>query len=196
MTQTPDSSATPTQTDDAAILAEVRHWVEALVVGENLCPFAKRELVKNRVRFSLSEAVSEEELLTDLSQELALLEQEDRIETTLLIHPRLLNNFYDYNQFLDLADALLAEMDLEGVFQIASFHPRYQFDGTLPDDVENYTNRSPYPMLHLLREDSLEQRIADYPDVDAIPENNIRRLRELGLEGIRALLARSPAAPE
>jgi hypothetical protein len=162
--------------------------VESLVVGLNLCPFAKRELVKNRVRFCVTEAVTEEQLLVDLQAELELLNSDKAVETTLLIHPRVLQEFYDYNQFLSYADGLLAQMGLNGVYQIASFHPDYQFGGTEPDDVENYTNRSPYPMLHLIREESLERSIANYPDSDQIPERNIALLNSLGRDKMQALL--------
>jgi hypothetical protein len=162
--------------------------VESLVVGLNLCPFAKRELVKNRARFCVTEAVTEEQLLVDLQAELELLNSDEAVETTLLIHPRVLQDFYDYNQFLSCADSLLAQMGLNGVYQIASFHPDYQFGGTEPDDVENYTNRSPYPMLHLIREESLERSIANYPDSDQIPERNIALLNSLGRDKMQALL--------
>jgi hypothetical protein len=170
------------------VIGPVRRWVETLVVGLNLCPFAKREWVKNRVRCSVSEAETEEQLLVDLQAELELLNRDDAIETTLLIHPKVLKEFYDYNQFLDYADSLLAQMRLRGVYQIASFHPDYQFGGTEPDDVENYTNRSPYPLLHLIREESLERAISNYPDSDKIPERNIELLNSLGRDKIRALL--------
>jgi len=177
---------TPLNQDE--IIESVRLWVERLVIGLNLCPFAKRELVKERIRFTVSDAESEEHLLHDLQHELELLSQDDTIETTLLIHPRVLTDFYDYNQFLNLADDLLAQMQLEGRFQIASFHPHYQFGGTQPEDVENYTNRSPYPMLHLLREDSLEKAIESHPDSDQIPQRNIDLMQDMGTEKIRALL--------
>ena len=166
----------------------IRQWVETVVVGLNLCPFAKHELLNNRVRFRLSGAVSQQQLLSDLRTELELLNNNESIETTLLIHPLVLENFYEYNQFLNDAEFLLLEIKLNGIYQIASFHPRYQFAGSEPDDVENYSNRSPYPMLHLIREKSLEQAIANYPDVGKIPERNIETLRAIGLEGIKKLL--------
>jgi hypothetical protein len=166
----------------------VRHWVETVVVGLNLCPFAKRELVNDRVRFSVSDAETEEQLLADLQAELELLDNDEAVETTLLIHPGVLQDFFDYNQFLNYVDRLLMQMELEGVYQVASFHPDYQFSGTRPDDVENYTNRSPYPMLHLIREDSLERAIASYPDPDRIPERNIELLESLGRDKMQALL--------
>lgn len=169
-------------------IGPVRHWVETVVVGLNLCPFAKRELVNDRVRFSVSEAETEEQLLADLQAELELLNDDEAVETTLLIHPGVLQDFFDYNQFLNYVDSLLVHMELEGVYQVASFHPDYQFSGTRPDDVENYTNRSPYPMLHLIREDSLERAIAGYPHPERIPERNIELLESLGRDKMQALL--------
>lgn len=173
--------------DDDSSLA-VRNWVETCVVGMNLCPFAKRELVKNRVRFVTTDATTEEALLQALQAELELLNTDPSVETTLLIHPKVLQNFYDYNNFLESADALVLDMALEGTYQIASFHPDYQFGGTQPEDAENYTNRAPYPILHLLREDSLERVIADYPDVDDIPQRNIALMNRLGRDTLQALL--------
>ena len=146
----------------------------------NLCPFAKRELVKNRIRFAITETVTEEQLLAALRTELELLGNDSSVETTLLIHANVLQEFSDYNQFLDHADALLVEMHLDGVYQVASFHPDYRFSGTDPDDAENYTNRSPYPMLHVLREQSLKRAIADYPDVSQIPTQNVALMNTLG----------------
>lgn len=173
---------------DENIVLAVQKWVETLVVGMNLCPFAKRELVKNRVRFVTTAATTQEQLLQTLQTELELLNTDASIETTLLIHPQVLQDFYDFNDFLSFADGLLLEMDLEGIYQIASFHPDYQFGGTHPDDAENYTNRSPYPVLHLIREDSLERVIADYPNVDDIPERNIELMNSLGTDKLQALL--------
>lgn len=173
---------------DESIILAVRQWVDTLVVGMNLCPFAKRELVKGRVRFVVTHATTEEQLLTVLKAELEVLNLDTEIETTLLIHPDVLQDFYDFNDFLNFTDRLLVEMDLEGVYQIASFHPDYQFGGTEPEDAENYTNRSPYPVLHLIREESLERAIASYPDVDQIPERNIALMNELGSEKLQQLL--------
>ena len=157
-------------------------------MGLNLCPFAKREFVKNRVRFAVSSATTEGQLLADLQAELILVKDNKDVETTLLIHPGVLQDFYDYNQFLNVADALLVQMDLEGVYQVASFHPDYQFGGTEPQDTENYTNKSPYPMLHLIGEESLEQAIANYPNSDEISDNNIELLESLGQEKMQNLL--------
>jgi len=170
------------------VIDSVRKWVEFFVVEFNFCPFVKRELVNNRIRFAVTVAATEEQLLIALQTELELLNNDESIETTLLIHPHVLQNFYYYNEFLSVADSLLVEMNLEGVYQIASFHPDYQFGGTDPGDVENYTNRSPYPMLHLLREDSLEKAIANYPDVDQIPTRNIELLNRLGSDKVKMIL--------
>lgn len=174
--------------NDEEIILAVRKWVEKLVVGMNLCPFAKRELVKDRVRFVNTAATTENQLLLALQAELELLNADPAVETTLLIHPQVLQDFYDFNDFLGLADSLLVDMGLEGVYQIASFHPNYQFGGTRPGDAENYTNRSPYPVLHLLREDSLERVIADYPNVDDIPERNIELMNNLGSDKLQTML--------
>lgn len=174
--------------EDDRVIAAVRQWVESVVVDLNLCPFAKRELVKNRVRFSVTEATTEERLLTELEAELQRLTCDSSIETTLLIHPNVLADFFDYNQFLNYADGLLVQMKLEGVYQVASFHPNYQFGGTDPEDAENYTNRSPYPLLHLIREESLERALADFPDANQIPVRNIELMNSLGCDQLQALL--------
>ncbi|MDV2077887.1 DUF1415 domain-containing protein [Marinobacter xestospongiae] len=175
-----------------------RRWVERVVVALNLCPFARKELVQERIRFVCSEAVSEEALLCDVHDELQYLEQHPDVETTLLIHPRVLQEFGAYLDGLADAEALLAHLGFEGVYQIASFHPDYQFAGTDNEAAENYTNRSPYPMMHLLREQSLEQAIAGYPDIDSIPRNNIDRVASLGVPAMRAMVAEclQTAGPE
>ncbi|MGD9661238.1 MAG: DUF1415 domain-containing protein [Porticoccaceae bacterium] len=182
----PESVAQPLYRDD--IITQVRQWVETLVVGLNLCPFAKRELVKDRIRFSVSTATDEWQLLADLEDELKLLEENAAIETTLLIHPQVLEDFSAYNQFLNLADRLLDQLRLRGVFQVASFHPHYVFADSEEDDVDNFTNRAPYPILHLLREDSLERAIANYANAELIPERNIALMRELGRNHMETLL--------
>jgi len=154
----------------------------------NLCPFAKRELTRNRVRFALTAAETEEALLMALQAELELLNSNTSIETTLLIHVNVLQDFDDYNQFLNYTDKLLRQTGLEGVYQIASFHPHYRFDGTGSDDAENYTNRSPYPMLHIIREESLAGAIAESANVDQIPARNIALMDKLGQARLRTLL--------
>jgi len=173
---------------NAHIVESVQLWVQRLVVDMNLCPFAKRELVKDRVRFVVADARTPEQLLLALQRELERLECDSSVETTLLIHPDVLQRFDDYNQFLDVADNLLVDMQLDGVYQIASFHPAYRFAGTAPDDAENYTNRSPFPLLHLLREDSLERAIASHPDVAGIPERNIALMNATGKQRLQSIL--------
>lgn len=173
------------------IIKSVQHWLATVVVGLNLCPFAKQVLVNNRIRFSVTEAESEAMLLKALQTELEVLNRDETIDTTLLIHPRVLQDFYDYNQFLNTVDTLLVQLELEGIYQVASFHPDYQFAGTEADDVENYTNKSPYPMLHLIREESLEQAIENFPDPERISERNITLLKSLGRDNMRALLRSS-----
>ncbi|MFT7560295.1 MAG: hypothetical protein ACI93R_002213 [Flavobacteriales bacterium] len=170
-------------------LWETLAWLEKLVIDLNLCPFAKRELLKNRVRFSLCTEEKQELLLGQLEEELDNLSEHPEIETTLLVHPNAFADFYDFNDFLGRADALLRIMDLEGVFQIASFHPQYQFSGTDVDDAENFTNRSPYPCLHLIREESLEHAVDSHPDPEGIPTRNIELMNSMGVEKIQALLA-------
>lgn len=170
------------------IITPTKNWVEKIVAGMNLCPFAKREIVKDRVRYTVSEVTAQDQLLMDLKMELELLNANTDIETTLFIHPNILHDFYDYNDFLELTDSLLVEMKLDGIYQIASFHPDYQFGGTDFDDAENYTNRSPYQMLHLIREASLEKAVTNYPDPDNIPERNIKLMNELGTDKMKELL--------
>ena len=170
------------------VIQTTRNWVQSVVIQLNLCPFAHQVYARKQVRFKVSEATSVATLLAHLEQELERLQQDDAIETTLLIHPRVLTNFYDYNDVLDLADQLLVDLHLEGIFQIASFHPDYQFSGTQPEDVENYTNKSPYPMLHLLREDRVAAAIDNFPGTEKIPEANVARLRQLGPKKMQALL--------
>lgn len=177
---------------DSAIdpIAATRNWLEKAVIGLNLCPFAKAVYVKNQVRLVLSDATTPEALVEQLAEELLLLRDTpaEQIDTTLIIHPDVLTDFLDYNDFLDNADAAVEALDLGGVMQVASFHPDYQFDGTHPDDPSNYTNRAPYPTLHLLREDSVERAVAAFPDPDVIVERNIATLDKLGAAGFKRLL--------
>lgn len=180
----------PTAADHDEPIAATRQWLERAVIGLNLCPFAKAVQAKAQVRFVLSDASTPEALLAQLGEELLLLRDTpaEQIDTTLLVHPQVLGDFLDYNDFLDQADALVEALDLEGVVQVASFHPQYQFAGTAPDDVENFTNRSPHPTLHLLREDSVARALDAYPDPGAIIERNIATLQRLGADGWRKLL--------
>lgn len=175
-----------------AVIAATRDWLEKAVIGLGLCPFARAVHAKGLVRYTVSAAQSPEALAEDLVAELRAIVAADpaAVETTLLVHPGVLADFEDYNDFLDIADALLDELGLAGVIQIASFHPRYRFEGTMKDAIENYTNRSPYPMLHLLREDSVEKAVTTYPDVADIPEKNIETMNRLGLDGWLALMSK------
>lgn len=171
-------------------VARTRLWLERAVIGLNLCPFAKAVTVKQQVRLVLCPATTPEALLQALADELAHLRDTpaDITDTTLLIHPHVLTDFLDYNDFLDLADALVQDMDLEGVLQVASFHPDYRFaDSRGDDDITDYTNRAPYPTLHLLREDSVSRAVAAYPDPDAIVSRNLHTLSQLGHAGWRRL---------
>lgn len=186
-----DARADATGFDADAIEADIRRWLERAVIGLNLCPFAKAVYVKRQVRIVVSDASTERALLEQLGEELALLRDTpaEVVDTTLLVHPQVLGDFLDYNDFLDDADGLVEAMELDGVLQIASFHPDYRFADTAPDDAGNLTNRAPWPILHLLREDSIDRAVAAYPDPDGIIERNIATMRELGIEGFRRLLA-------
>jgi hypothetical protein len=176
----------------SSALDATRAWVDAVVVGLGLCPFASEVLAAGRVRLVESSARSGADLLGALDRELAHLLRTPVTEcdTTLLVHPHALRDFVDYNDFLDVAEALLRERGCEGVVQIASFHPDYVFAGAPADDPANWTNRSPHPMLQLLREESIADAIAVHPDVAAIPVRNAARLRELGVDAVRARLER------
>jgi hypothetical protein len=175
--------------EDLRIVAATRTWVERAVVGLNLCPFARAPLVNQRVRFRVSQATDTDALLDDLCSELQSLNAADPqdCETTLLIHPHVLKDFLEFNDFLDSADAAVEVLKLEGELQVASFHPDYCFADSAPDDIENYTNRSPYPILHLLRESSIERAVDAIADPDEIYRRNIETLRRLGTDGWDAL---------
>lgn len=179
-------TATPSA-DDA--IAATRAWIEKAVIGLNLCPFAGPVFVHGQIRTRVSDARTPEALLADLEAELRLLAAAPATEvsTTLLVHPQVLEDFLVYNDFLDVAEAAVERLGFEGVLQVASFHPRYQFEGTAPDDISNFTNRSPYPTLHLLREASVDEAIAAYPQTEEIYERNIETLRRLGPAGWKAL---------
>jgi hypothetical protein len=181
----------PAESHDVVIDA-TRHWLTEAVIGLNLCPFAKAVHVKGQIRYAVSDANSLEAVLTDLKTELQTLVAADpvAIDTTLLILPRALADFLDFNDCLFFADRLIKQLRLEGVIQIASFHPHYQFEGSEPDDIENYTNRAPYPILHLLREDSIERAVQAFPDAEDIYERNQETLRRIGLAGWDALMKR------
>jgi len=172
-------------------ITATQRWLEHAVIGLNLCPFAKAVHLKQQIRWVESPARDAEGLLADLVHELQFLAAADpeTVDTTLLIHPRALNDFLDYNDFLDVADNAIDELGLAGILQVASFHPDYQFEGTATDDVDNFSNRSPYPTLHLLREDSVARAVAAFPDAASIYERNIETLRRLGAKGWRMLMS-------
>ncbi len=185
---------TPQPTHDEAIAA-TRRWLERAVIGLNLCPFAKHVHVKGQVRYAVSRAQTSDALLDDLERELKKLvaTKAEILDTTLLIVPYTLTAFEDFVKFLDLVEFAVKIQGLVGVVQVASFHPQYQFAGTEGDDVSNYTNRAPYPTLHLLREASLTKAVEAFPDTDEIYQGNIRTLRTLGVAGWRALEVDVPA---
>jgi hypothetical protein len=177
-------------TDDSQIaIDDTRRWLERAVIGLNLCPFAKSVHVKGQVHYAVSAARHPERLLQDLTDELNALVALDAAvrDTTLLIAPDCLGNFLDFNDFLAQADQVLVDLALDGVIQIASLHPEYQFAGTDVDDVTNFTNRSPYPTLHLLREDSIDRAVQAFPDAETIFEVNMQTMARLGLAGWTAL---------
>ena len=174
-----------TTPDSATVTDHTRQWLEKAVIGLNLCPFAKAPHVKNLVRISVSQARHLDGFLEDLDRELQLLGDTpaDELETTLLVHPTLFPDFDTFNQMLDIADTAVVDNGLEGIVQIAPFHPDFQFEGTDLDDIGNYTNRSPYPTLHLIREDSIAKAAQAFPDASAIFERNIALLEKMGHEG-------------
>jgi hypothetical protein len=186
----PADSTASVSTREPEAIAATRCWLERAVIGLNLCPFAKAVHVKQQVRFVLSEARDTDALRDTLERELRLLADTpaDAIDTTLLVHPHVLQDFLAYNDFLDVADMTVRTLGLEGEFQVASFHPDYVFAGEPAADPSNCTNRAPYPTLHLLREASIDRAVAAYPEPDVIVERNIATLRRLGVDGFRRLL--------
>ncbi|SHE80736.1 hypothetical protein SAMN04487965_0694 [Microbulbifer donghaiensis] len=174
---------------DQEIVDSVQQWLRDVVVGLNLCPFARKPMRAGQIRYKVSEARDDESLMAELLEEFRLLDNTpvEELETTLLIVPQHLQEFADFNQFLDLAEWLIERQEYTGIYQLATFHPDYQFAGTRPDDAENLTNRTPYPILHLLREASLARALENYPDPESIPANNIRRVEGLSEEQKRLL---------
>jgi hypothetical protein len=176
--------------DNLNAIEQTQQWIESVVVGLNFCPFAKRELRKNAVRFVVNENSDRQQILENLITECEFLDANSETETTLLILPNGFEDFLSYLDLTELAEDLLAEQGYEGVYQVASFHPDYCFADTDSADAANFTNRSPYPMLHLLREASLDIAIDNYPDIDSIPENNMQKARSLGVQYFRDCLAK------
>lgn len=177
---------------DDVVLSQTRAWLTEIVIGLELCPFAKPVHVKGQIRYFVSPAETAEALLQDLLHELHALSVADPalIDTTLLIHPRALADFLDFNDFLSVVEFVLQHLGFEGELQVASFHPDYRFAGNAADDMANYVTRSPYPMLHLLREASVDRAVAVFPDASGIIDKNIATLRTLGLDGWRRLMCR------
>lgn len=175
--------------ENTPYLISTRKWVEKVVIGLHLCPFANVPFTKNQIRYALSTATSEQGLRQDFLAELAFLLQHDpaEMETSILVHPFCLEKFEDYWDFMAQAEEWIYTFGVEGEIQLASFHPEFRFEGTNNDDPENYTNRSPFPMIHLLREESVEWAVDHHPDSSAIPERNIELLRKMGLKEIQAL---------
>jgi hypothetical protein len=194
-------SATPgatarSQLPAETVIARTRAWVEQAVIGLNLCPFAKAVQVRDQIRYLVSTATDADGLLQLLTEELHLLAAADPValETTLLIHPQVMNDFLDFNDFLEAADAAVEALGYAGVLQVASFHPMYQFEGTTADDVTNASNRSPFPTLHLLRESSIDRAVQAFGDTDQIYRNNIAALQALGPQGWAEVRERIDAA--
>lgn len=171
-------------------VSTTRRWIEKVVIGLNLCPFAAKPFKEDKIRYLVQASPDKTHLVDKVILEATLLadEQNKSFETTLIIHPDLLTDFMDYLDFIDYLEETLAGIHLEGVIQIASFHPVYQFEGTEEEDPENYTNRSPYPMIHLLKEDSVSRAVDLYPNIEQIPDDNIKTMNQLGLEGIKKML--------
>ena len=183
------ADASPDGVPATLAIAETRAWVRRAVIGLNLCPFARAVDVKDQIRYVFSDATDAETLLATLVVELQRLADTDPelVDTTMVIHPRVFADFEDFNDFLELADAAVEDLDLDGVLQVASFHPQFQFADTEPDDVTNATNRSPYPTLHLLREESVDRAVAAFPEAEAIFERNMATLEKLGPQGWAAV---------
>jgi len=199
MTASPHIFSESPLPDAAIVWQDTVRWLERAVIGLNLCPFAKGVHGKGQIHYVVSSATEGAQLLQELGDELKALAEisPEKRDTTLLIAPACFPDFLDFNDFLELADQLLNALDLEGILQIASFHPAFQFGGTTVDDVTNCTNRAPYPTLHLLREDSIDRAVAAFPEAETIYERNMQVLEEIGTEGWRALDvgARCPVAP-
>ena len=193
-TSSPGSLNADALPEDASYLTATARWLERAVIGLNLCPFARAPYVQGKLRMRVSHARDADALLDDLCGELQSLNAltANECETGLLIHPFVLTDFLDYNDFLDVADAAVQTLQLDGVWQVASFHPDYQFADSEPGAIENFSNRSPYPTLHLLREASVERAMNSMPDTDSIYRHNIKTLQQLGLEGWRKLWVDAP----
>ena len=174
--------------NDAYVTEHTLNWVRQFIIGHNICPFAKAPVNKGSLRISVSHHNKQASASEELMSEIHLLDEHPKIETTLLVFAEGFKDFFSYLDLVDRAEQLLQSLEYEGIYQLATFHPDYYFADTEPDDVSNYTNRSPYPMLHVLREEAVEKAIAVYGDTDGIPERNINKMRELGLKNIKEIL--------
>jgi len=174
---------------DAELIAQTTRWIETVIVANNFCPFAAREVQRDSIRYRVVRDSAPEPCLLAVAEECLRLDDDPDTETTLVVFLEAFADFYDYLDFVAIAEELLLEQGYEGVYQLASFHPEYLFDGSDTQDPANYTNRSPYPMLHLLRESSIERALQDYPGAEDIPQHNIDSTRRMGLERMQALLA-------
>ena len=173
---------------DQHIIAQTKEWVNSVIVAHNYCPFAKREVDKGRVKYQVVHETEFNSLLDAVLQECVWLDQHDDTETTLVIFPSNLNNFNLFLDCLALTEDLLVSQGYEGIYQVASFHPDYCFQGADINDPANYTNRSPHPMFHLIRESSVQLAIENHPDPESIPERNVEYAREQGLDNMKASL--------
>jgi hypothetical protein len=181
-------TATPDNPDSATVVAQTRCWLESVIIELNFCPFAKREFVRNSIRYQLSEAIDLSTALHSVNDELNYLDQHSQSETTLLIFPRGFAEFNDFLELIEMADKLIDQLGYRSTYQLAHFHPNYCFAGSNDEDAANYTNRSPWPTLHLLRENSLQQAIERYPDTSQIPDNNIKKARQMGRQALQKRL--------
>ncbi len=170
---------------DKPFIEVTKSWIEKFVIGLNLCPFAKKPFVTDKIRYVVFDAQNHDKLLACIIEEMHFLDDNADCETTLIILVDFLHKFDVFFDFVGLTELLLEETDYEGIYQIASFHPEYQFEDTMKEDVENFTNRSPFPMLHILREDSISDVVNNYPNIDQIPDHNINIMNELGVVGIK-----------
>ena len=170
-------------------IAATKSWLKNVVIGMNFCPFAALPYKKGEVLFILDKKNNDELRLGTLVSQLSAMDNDESIETTLIIYPDHYKDFYDYLDWVSLCENAIEELGYEGVYQVASFHPQYIFEGSELNDAANYTNRSPYPMVHLIREDSVEKARETHPDIESVPNTNIKKARKKGLESMKLLLA-------
>ena len=174
-------------TTEQTVVQQTKTWLKKIVIGLKLCPFAEQPFQSDSISYTVSSGDSTEQHLQQLADDFTKLDTDTSIETSLLIYPDAYQTFEQYLQLLELANGLLEDLNYTGIYQIASFHPDYQFQGSAENDASNFSNRSPWPMLHLIREDSLKKILASYPDIEQIPENNIKKLRDIGFQQIKIL---------